>query len=131
MNDASDWLNRINEPFFRTHEEAESFVARELALAVSEGWKIERLSDTSLTWIISRKTPPPEEWQNQEYSVRVTNGLDFVIFTHSNTDVGPFGLHHALQTALVIEAVMLRRFSLSECMDFVFRHCKPNQWGYT
>jgi hypothetical protein len=131
MNDTLDWLNRINEPFFRTHEEGEAFVARELSRLISQGWEIERSSDRHLTWVLRRTSLPPEEWQNQDYSVRITTGLDFVIFIHGNNDVGPFGLHHALHNALVIEAVMLRRFSFADCLDFLFRHCKPNEWGYT
>jgi len=131
MNETGDWLSRLGEPFFRSREEAEAFVAHQLPAVVLEGWTVERPSDPALTWVVKRTNPPPEQWRNQEYSVQITDGLDFLIFTHGNTDIGPFGLHHALRNALVIEAVMLRRFSLTECLDFLYRKCKPNEWGYT
>lgn len=131
MDQPSAWLSKINEPFFRSKEEAEAFVSRELSSVIPEEWEIERSSNTHLDWVIRGRNPTSQEWQNQEYSVRITSGLDFVILTHGNTDVGPFGLQHALHNALVIEAVMLRRFSLAQCVEFLLRNCKPNEWGYT
>ena len=126
-----DWITKFHEPFFGTREEAEAYVTRELPPGVPEGWGISRPPDGRLTWIISKKKLEPGEWQTQAYGVRLSNGLDFVIFTHGNNDIGPFQLQHALQHGLVIEAVMLRRFSLGECVSFLFRHCKPNEWGFT
>ena len=126
-----DWVTNIHEPFFQNREKAEKYVAQELELAVPEGWRISQSRDQPLTWIIEKEKLEPQEWPNQDYCVRVSNGLDLVIFTYGNTDVGPFQLQHVLHSALVIEAVMLRAFSLSDCLRFLFTHQKPNESGYT
>jgi hypothetical protein len=125
-----DWIRKLHEPFFRCQEDAETYVMRELPPAVPEGWGISRFSGQRLTWIITKEKLEPGEWHNQDYCVRISKGLDFVIFTYGNTDVGLFDLDHALHNALVIEAVMLRRFSLGECLSSLFAHRKPNEWGY-
>lgn len=104
---------------------------REVPPVVPEGWRISRSPGERLTWIIKKEKREPGEWQNQDYCVRISKGLDFVIFTYGNKDVGPFNLHHVLHSALVVEAVMLRRFSLGECLSYLFADRKPNEWGYT
>jgi hypothetical protein len=38
----SDWLTKLHEPFFRTQEDAETYLMRELPPAVPEGWGISR-----------------------------------------------------------------------------------------
>ncbi len=126
-----DWLTKLREPFFRTREEAEAYVTRELDLALPEGWRIRRSPDEHLTWTIAKERLQPTEWPNQEYCVRVSSGLDFLILTYGNNDVGCFSLHHVLQTALVIQAVMLRQYDLSDCLRYLFADRKPNEWGYT
>lgn len=126
-----DWLTKRHEPFFRSEVDAETYVARELPTAVPEGWRIIRSPNEHLTWIIKKEKLEPEEWPMQEYCVRVTKGLDFVIFTFGNKDAGPDPVHVFLQNALVIEAVMLRRLNLRECLGFLFARRKPNEWGYT
>jgi hypothetical protein len=127
----SDWLTKLHEPFFRTGKDAEEYVMRELSLAVSEGWRITRPPGERLTWVIKKEKLEPGEWHDQDYCVRISNGLDFLILIYGNKDVGPFGIEHALHNALVIEAVMLRGFRLSACLRFLFAHCKANEWGYT
>lgn len=126
-----NWLTNFNEPFFRTRQDAETYVGRELPPAVPEGWGIVSLSTERLTWIVKKEKLEPREWPVQEYCVQISKGLDFVILTYGNCDAGLFGLHHALHRALVIEAAMLRRFTLRECLEFLFAQCKPNEWGYT
>ena len=126
-----DWVTKFHEPFFENREKAERYVTQELELALPEGWRISQSRDQPLSWIIQKEKLEPKEWPNKNYSVRVSNGLDLVIFTYGNTDVGPFQLHHALHNALVIEAVMLRAFSLGDCLRFLFAHLKPNECGYT
>jgi hypothetical protein len=128
----SDWLTKLHEPFFRTQEDAETYALRELSQAVPEGWGIARSPGERLTWIIKKEKLEPGEWPDQEYCLQITKGLDFVILTFGNNDAGPLGLlHHALQNALVIKATMLRGFSLSDCLGYLFTHHKPNEWGYT
>lgn len=130
-NEGADWLTKLHEPFFRTQEDAEAYFTRELPRALPEGWGIIRPSGERLTWLVKKEKLEPAEWQEQDYCVRITNSLDFVIFTYGNADVGPFNLHHVLHKALVIQAVMLRRFSLSECLISLFVQCEPNEWGHT
>jgi hypothetical protein len=36
-----------------------------------------------------------------------------------------------LQCARVISARSLTVYSLSDCIRYVIKHCKPNEWGYT
>lgn len=126
-----DWFERFHEPFFHSQNDAESYVTLELAGNVPEGWVIDRSENQRLTWVLKKAKPNPSEWPVQEYSVRVTEDLGSLIFTYDNNDVGVFALHHALQHALVIDAVMLRRFRLGDCLGFLFANCKPNEWGYT
>ena len=126
-----NWLMEIHKPFFRSQEEAETWVDRELRAFVPDGWEIIHPAGARLTWFIQKKNPAPGEWQTQEYSLQISSGLDFLIFTHGNKDVGPFNIYHALHNALILEAFMLRRFSLSDCLKFLFTNCKPNEWGYT
>ena len=122
-----DWLTKLDEPFFRSREEADAFVTRELAQTVPQGWRVNRPLDERLTWVIQKVELEPGEWFDQDYTLRVSDGLDFVIFTCGNSDEGPFCLRHVLLNALVIESVMLRAFSLSDCLRFLFAGQKPNQ----
>jgi hypothetical protein len=131
MSDQMDWLKRLHEPFFRSEQDAEAYVTRELALAVPEGWGFSKSSGEHLTWIIKKEKLEPKEWPNQGYCVRVSSGLELMIFTFGNTDARGFNLQQVLQTALVIGTVMLRKFSLGECVRSLFADRKPDEWGYT
>ena len=124
-------FQRFHEPFFRSRKDAESYVNRELAGAVPEGWGVRRLSGEHLRWSIEKRILEPNEWPDQDYGVWISSGLDVAILTHGNTDVGTFGLHHALRNAIVIEAGYLRAFSLGECMAFLFSHHEPNRSSCT
>jgi hypothetical protein len=126
-----DWVTRLHEPFFRSREDAEAYVSREIGGAVPEGWAVRRLPDYPMAWVIEKKTLAHGDWPIQEYCVRIANGLDVVIFTYGNNDVGGLNLHHVLHQALVIDAVMLRGFGLSQCLRSLFANHKPNEWGYT
>jgi len=126
-----DWLSRLDEAFFRTPREADAYITSELQRALPAGWRISRSSADLLAWAIEKTDLQPGEWPNQDYWLRVARGLDVVIVTHSNRDVGIFGLHHALHHAMVIDATMLRRFGLGECIHSVMSQYKPNEWGYT
>jgi hypothetical protein len=124
-----DWI-MIREPFFRTAEEAEQYVTRELPPAVPEGWRIERSSGERLTWIVAR-TPTNSRGGWENYRVEVSRGLDFVIFFWGNSDHGGFGLHHVLGKALVIETRALRGCGLGQCLRSLFENYPPNQLGLT
>ena len=126
-----DWLSKLNEPFFGTRQEAEQYMTAELKRALPDGWKIDTPSGDALSWAIEKTKLQAGEWPNQDYGVRISDNLEVVIITHSNRDEGLFAMHHALQQAMVIQASMLRKFALGECLSYVMSLCKPNEWGYT
>jgi hypothetical protein len=126
-----DSLSKLDEPFFGTPGDADAYITRELKRILPDGWKVSRPPGDILAWAIEKTDINAGEWPNQNYWLRVARGLDVVILTHSNRDVGIFGLHHALHHAMVIDATMLRRFGLVECVSYVMSNCKPNKWGYT
>lgn len=126
-----DWLNKLGKPFFPTREDAATYITGELQRSLPADWKVTFSSDDRLAWTIEKTQLQPGEWPNKSYSLRLSVGLDFLIFTYGNCDKGPFSLYHAFHNAMVIETVMLRRFGLVECLNHVLSHCKPNEWGYT
>jgi hypothetical protein len=111
----------------RTVEEAVARIDRELSQAAPAGWTVERLSGPGLAWRVFAE----QEGPIQEYDVIVPASLDLIVFTHGNTDAGPFGLFHALQDASVIQASVLERFGIATCLRHVMSTCKPNTWGLT
>jgi hypothetical protein len=126
-----NWLERLGEPLAKTREEAEAYITAELERAVPRGWTVSRGCGTRPGWIIARQEIPSGEWSNQEYGVELLGSLEYVIFTHDNNDIGCFGLHHALQNALVIEAAALRHFGMPACLQYLMARYRPNEWGYT
>jgi hypothetical protein len=126
-----NWLQRLGEPLAQTREVAEAYITTELERAVPQGWTVRRGSEPRLGWIISRQAVPPGEWANQDYGVQLPGSLDYVIFTHGNNDLGPFGLHQALQNALVVESAVLRHFGMTACLQYLMDHYRPNEWGYS
>jgi hypothetical protein len=124
------WLQHLGEPLCRTHEEAERFITAELSTAVPPGWTVERLPGKDLSWKIARASTSGE-WSDQDFGVRLTPRLDFVIFTYGNSDAGAFSLGHVLQHALVIEAVALRHYGMAACVEYLIGQCAPNRWGLT
>jgi hypothetical protein len=126
-----NWLERLGEPLAKTREEAEAYLTAELERAVPRGWTVGRDSGARPGWIIRRQEVPSGEWSNQEYGVQVPASLDYVIFTHGNNDAGCYGLHHARQNALVIEAGALRHFGMPACLQYLMARHRPNEFGYT
>jgi hypothetical protein len=121
----NDWV-LIREPFFHTVEDAAAFIESELPGAVPAGWEVKK-SEDPLCWIIFQR---PRTMDN--YRVKVSRGLDLLIFFYGNSDHGAFGLHHVLHTALVIETRALRGFTLGECVKELFQDpYQPNRLGRT
>src|SRR5271169_3183594 len=116
-----DYGKRRHEPLFRSGKDAETYVNRELAGAVPEGWVVRRFPDQQLTWTIEK------EGSTQDYTVQISKGLDIVILLYSNNSAGGMSLHHVLLRALVIDAVELRLFPLGECLRFLFANHDPNE----
>jgi hypothetical protein len=129
---------------FPTRSQIEDYVGAELKRGISSGWRIVRNDRTRLWWTLERVSIPQGEWPTQDFSLLVSDDLQWFILTHGNCDVGCGGLGHALLDAMVISASSLRlpsvgidasvgslRFQLSDCIRFVIEHRKPNEWGYT
>jgi hypothetical protein len=122
----------------------EAYVEAELGKAVPSDWRVVREDPKRLWWLLQRVSILQGEWPIQDFSLLVSDDLQWLFFTHGNKDCGPWGLHHALMDAMVISVSSLRlpaltgddppgllRFQLSECIRFLFEHRKPNEWGYT
>jgi hypothetical protein len=126
-----NWLQRLEEPLGKTREEAEAYLTTELERSVPRGWTVGRGDGTTQRWVITRQEIPSGEWSSQEYGVQLAGSLDYLVFTHGNNDIGGWGLHQALQNALVIEAAALRHFGMAACLQYLMSHYRPNEWGYT
>ena len=125
-----EWLEHYYEPYFEDRVLAEGYIEAELPRALPEGWCATRLDPRALDWRICR-TGPPGEWQNQDYQLMLSAGLDLLIVLYGNKDIGPFDLHQAFQHGMVLRTSLLRAFTLKQCLEYVFDLCAPNQWGYT
>jgi len=107
------------------------YLTSELERAVPPGWIVEFVEGARASWRLTRREIPEGEWPIQEYAILLSAGLDLIVFTHSNNDVGPLGLHHVLQNAFVVDASALREFGVSACLEHLFANYRPNEWGYT
>jgi hypothetical protein len=126
-----EMLRRWREPVFPTSQDAERIITNQLRGAIPSGWRWTRCEGENLAWKIVKEQPSAGEWPNQDYRLFITRGLDYLILTHGNNDVGCVGLHHFLQQALVIETAALRGFDLAACLRHLRENYKPNEWGYT
>jgi len=133
------WIDGIGQPLYPTREEADEYITSELARATPAGWKVERFPDPGLplpavprlSWRVFRTQFPEGQWSDQDYGIRLSASLEFVIFTHGNNDIGPGSLAQSLQRARVIEAWEVRRYGIAACLEHVMSFCKPNEWGYS
>ena len=125
------WLERLGEPLAPTREEAVRYLETELKQALPTGWALHGVDCDPLAWTIVKRDLQSGEWPNKEYGVRVSKGLDLVVFTHGNKDVGPLSLHHVLLWSLVIDAASIRHFGLATCVKHLMSRYEPNEWGYT
>ena len=117
--------------FSAERRKVEEYVQRELHQATPSGWRYSRPRPERLWWTIKKVSIPAGEWPDQEYSLQVSDDLQWFIVTYDNCDIGPGSLDQEFQTARVISAASLERYSLGSCVQFIIEHCKPNQWGYT
>lgn len=122
-------------------KQLEQYVAAELQKAVPSGWRVVRLDEAKLVWTIEKVSIRPGEWQMQDFSLIVSNDLQWFIFTHGNNDVG-VNPWLSLSNATVFPITSLRIpgsntethsmvRSLSECIQYLMKHRKTNEWGYT
>jgi hypothetical protein len=79
-----------------------------------------------MAWNVART-----DRRNQNYTVRLSPSLDYVLFTYGNNDAGPGSLDQALQPARVIEVWDLQRYGVAACLAHVMSECEPNEWGLT
>ena len=127
---------------FRTKESVKAYVESELKRVVPEGWAV-KFGDgmyrfpPNLWWVIEKTGLAKGEWPHKDYRLEVSQDLEFFVIFYDNKDIGPLSLWHVLQTAVVIQRVSLEPhghfggFNLGECVEYVMKNLKPNEWGYT
>ena len=125
------WLERSGEPLASTREEAARYIRSEIDQAIPRGWMLRAVDGDTLAWSIVKSDIQPGEWPNREYGVRVSTGLDLLIFTYGNKDIGPLSLHHVVLQSLVIDVSALRHFGMAACLEHLMSRYEPNEWGYT
>jgi len=122
-------------PLGRTWREVEAFVTEELVRAAPTGWTAALISadgrttgkSPSLMWRIRRT----DQSADHEYNVLMPASLEFVIFTHGNTDAGMGSLEQSMLHARVVEASAVHHYGFAACLKEVMATGKPNQWGLT
>lgn len=115
---------------FTNRRQIEEYVESELRQTVPCGWSVVRDDPGRLWWRIKKILIHPGEWPDKDYSLVVSDDFQWLILTYGNCDVGP-PRDNALQKAMVISASSLKYYGLSECIDFIFNRCEPNEWGYS
>lgn len=128
---AGSWLEHIGEPLASTREEAAAFLRNELVKAAPDGWHVKPMDGDPQAWSLVLKTPPGESGIMVEYGVRLTSGLDLVVFTCENNDIGALSLHHFLLNGMTIDAAALRHYGVAACLEYFMSQHKPNRWGFT
>ena len=121
----------MSKGFLTDRTQLEKYVESELGHATPPGWKFSRRDSARLWWTIKKVSVPPGEWFDQEYSVHVSDDLQWFIVTYGNSDVGIGSLSQEFQNARVISKSSLEHYPLRSCVQFIMQHCKPNEWGYT
>jgi len=121
----------IGKPLAESREAASEFLASELKRAVPSGWILRHSDSDSLSWALEACGDAPGQAPVEEYRIWVTQDLKFVIFSHSNSDAGPFDLQSALEQSLVIDAGVLRFFGVSAAIEHLMAHYQPNRLGLT
>jgi hypothetical protein len=109
----------------------QKYVEYELSKTLPDGWEFSKPETENLWWIISPKEVRDGEWNNQDYSLQISEDLNWFIITHGNCDVGVYNLNHDLQNAVVIKRSGVERWTLGACIQHVLKNCKTNEWGYT
>jgi hypothetical protein len=124
------WMMHLGEPLAPTPEEAAHYIQAELEAAVPAGWVAGPVVGGTLEWTISEKSRRlgrPESG----YLVRLSPGLESVLFMHGNSSSGPLGLHHFLLRSLIIDAAALRHYGMAACLENLMTHYEPNDWAIT
>ena len=114
---------------FAGEDEVATYVEREIAEALPNGWSSMRETRNPLVWHIAPGTlaeTPPED-----YRLRVTGDWQMFVLEYGNSDIGPFQLSHVLLNAKVIDTDAVDYFPLSKALGEVIANCPPNRWGLT
>ena len=127
----TSWLEHYGKPLAASAEEAAAFLTKELEAAVPDGWSVRRVEGRDLAWTIGKTGVSAGAPPMTDFGVQLTGGLDFVLFTHGNTDAGPLDLKDFLLQALVIDSASLRHFGVGRCLEHPMSGFEPNRWGYT
>ena len=126
-----EWDGLLLKPLFTSSEEAAAYMGNELERCRPDGWRLVKADGQGLSWFLENESPAPGAWPEQDYEIRVTDNLDYVLFLHGNTDSGAYNIHEYLQKALVIKSSWLRHVDLGICIKHLLSTCEPNEWGYT
>lgn len=118
-------------PLANSAEEASAWVRGELERAVPEGWRVTGFDRASM---LSGEltTVAPRIIIGTSYGVRITTGLDLLVFTWGNTDAGvqpPVELF--MSRALVLDGHLVRVVGMKACLVRLFNGFPPNQYGLT
>ncbi len=114
---------------FSSEDGVASYVEREIAAALPDGWSFIRETRRPVVWHIAPDTlteAPPEDNR-----LRVTGDRQLFVLDNGNSDIGPFQLSDVLLNAKVIDADALDYFPLSKALSEVIANCLPNRWGLT
>jgi hypothetical protein len=126
-------------PIASTAAEAAALVSAEIRRYLPPGWRLNGLDgvgDPNLSPMVSATYPlmgvivGPDHDPQSGYGVEITSGLDLLIFTWGNNDVGPPCVEHAMAQAMVIRAPLLRMYGMHACIGRLFK-LPPNAWGFT
>lgn len=122
------WIERMDEPFFANREEAETYMTRELTAAAPAGWIVSHVNGT-LGWQLHPEKR--ESILHHEYTIHISDSLDYVIFYYGNNDGGPlFQIVHMMPKALVMQASVLRGYDVRACIAHLLKH-SSNVHGYS
>ena len=128
------------ESFFSNDENVKEYVESELKRVVPADWNVEclekmpRFGGPALEWVIRKTQFREGDWPDQDYRIQVSKNLELFVILYGNRDIGGFGLWHVLQSAMVIHGSCLRslgNYNLGDCVEYVMKNLKPNEWGYT
>lgn len=133
-------MNLDAAPFGRTPHEAAEWVRSQIEPALPGGWRLSGLDQfTSLTGrredplVISGVIEPRERRSVLQtgYGVRISGGLELLIFSWGNSDAGAGPMvDHVMTKALYIDAMYVRLCGMETCLRRLFTY-PPNTFGLT
>ena len=118
-------------PLGNTAEEAASWVRAEIERSMPPGWRVTGFDRNPLIGDITPIDHQHDGITSTGYGVRISGGLDFLLFTWGNSDQGPLSLDHVMERALVIQPMFLRMFGMAACLQQLVNKFPRNHFGLT